>query len=162
MFDLNQILSAALNAAVQQAIAPLVERISQLEAENKAYDIVFKTQHERIAALENNPAQGAVTPLDAAAFVNYLDEQEWFWDKVGRVAINEKALDAVRDVARDVAETVAEEAISEHCSDYDHDEYDNVANEWGSESTGDFIKDDGGIEDKINEALRNATFSISV
>lgn len=58
MFDLNAIVSAALNAAVQQAVAPLVERIATLESAN---DILHRTQHEdmvamrdRIAALEGD------------------------------------------------------------------------------------------------------------
>jgi hypothetical protein len=52
MFDLNQILSAALNAAVAEAIRPLVERIT---------------------ALENNPAIGTDTVL--AERVKALEER---------------------------------------------------------------------------------------
>lgn len=51
MFDINAIITQALNAAVQQATAPLLERIAALE-KNEEY------LTNRIAALENNPAQG--------------------------------------------------------------------------------------------------------
>ena len=58
MFDLNQILSAALNAAVAEAVAPLVERIAVLERRIDTLSSQHVAIGERLAALENNPAQG--------------------------------------------------------------------------------------------------------
>lgn len=51
MFDINNIINAAINAAVQQAIAPLMDQIHNLDA-------ICQAQAERIEKLENNPAQG--------------------------------------------------------------------------------------------------------
>jgi hypothetical protein len=63
MFDLNQILSAALNAAVAEAIKPLVERIAVLELRVDTLSSQHVAIGERLAALENNPAQGVDTTL---------------------------------------------------------------------------------------------------
>lgn len=73
MFDINTIISQALAAAVAQATAPLLERIAALESQALVMpDAVDK----RIAALEDNKQ------MTAAAFVTYLDSQEWFWEKI--------------------------------------------------------------------------------
>jgi hypothetical protein len=55
--------------------------------------------------------------------------------------------------------------MDNHCESYNHDDYDNVYNEWGSEEVSDFVKDgyfEDQIEEKVKEALNNATFSISI
>jgi hypothetical protein len=152
MFDLNTIITQALNAAVAEAVKPLVNRIDELE----------NLLVNRITALENNPAIGTDTVLaeritaletapnaiSAAAFVTYLDQQEWFWEKL-----------------RGVADAAAEQVMEDHTSSYDHDEYDSVYNEWGSEESCDFVKDDDfsdRIRECVNDALNNATFSISI
>ena len=183
MFDLNQILSAALNAAVAEAIKPLVERIEKLE-----FAVIDRHQRllvlegaltDRVAALENNPAQGVDTTLtdrvvaletkltEAALFekntnvqtnvtpaqiVEAMNNAEWLWEKVN--AYIETGI-----------EDRIERAIDDHCSNYNHDDYDNVYNEWGGESVDDFVKDgylEDQIEEKVNETLRNATFSIRI
>lgn len=52
-------------------------------------------------------------------------------------------------------DTVAEQAVENHCQTYDHDEYDG--------HIGDDDKHfDGDINDAINDALSNASISISV
>jgi chromosome segregation ATPase len=86
MFDINNIVNAAIAAAVQQATAPLKDVIEQHATTLAAYEISFKETRERIAgletraaaaeaqlmaardriaALENNPAQGVDTTLAA-------------------------------------------------------------------------------------------------
>ncbi len=179
MSDTNVFLSAiqaalqsALNSAVATAVAeatrPLEERIRKLEA----YEIMLTDHHdgmlamrERITALENNPAIGvdttlearvkvleerpAVTvPIDEAKMVEALNSQEWFWEKVGRVVDGK-----------------VEEALDDHCSSYDHDDYDRVVNEWGSEDVSDFVKDGDvadTVEEKLRDILNNAALSISI
>lgn len=104
--NINAIISQALAAAVQQATAPLLERIAALET--------------RLLALENNPAQGVDTTLERriaalethtavldqhGGIVEYLDNQEWFWDKIRRFT-----------------DGAVESAIEQHCEDYDHDD----------------------------------------
>ena len=116
MIDINAIISQALAAAVQQATAPLLERIAALET--------------RLLALENNPAQGVDTTLNAWEMamqnrvdsadavakrlhervlalenLEYLDNQEWFWNKIRRFT-----------------DGAVESAIEQHCEEYDHDD----------------------------------------
>ena len=155
MFDLNQILSAALNAAVAEAIKPLVERIEKLEFvdadRHERLRVLEGALTDRVAALENNPAIGTDTVL------------------AERVVALEQRMDHVIDASderiREIAEAAAEQAMDNHCESYNHDDYDNVYNEWGSEEVSDFVKDgyfEDQIEEKVKEALNNATFSISI
>jgi hypothetical protein len=179
MFDLNQILSAALTTAVAEAIKPLVERIEKLEFVNadrhERLRVLEGALTDRVAALENNPAIGTDTTLEArvvaletklteaklfeqttnvqtnvtpAQIVEAMNNAEWLWEKVNNYV-----------------DAGIERAIDDHCSSYDHDDYDNVYNEWGGESVDDFVKDgylEDQIEEKVNETLRNATFSIRI
>jgi hypothetical protein len=153
MFDLNQILSAALNAAVAEAIKPLVERMGLLEA-------ALADRHERIAALETKLTEAALferninvqTLITPETVVNSMNNAEWLWEKIN--AYIETGI-----------EDRMERAIDDHCETYNHDDYDNVYNEWGGESVDDFVKDgyvEEQIEEKVNETLRNASFEIRV
>jgi hypothetical protein len=155
MFDLNQILSAALNAAVAEAIKPLVERIEKLEFvdadRHERLRVLEGALTDRVAALENNPAIGTDTVL------------------AERVLALEQRMDHVIDASekriREIAEAAAEQVMEDHTSSYDHDDYDNVYNEWGSEEVSDFVKDgyiEDQIEEKVKEVLNNATVSISI
>jgi hypothetical protein len=144
MSDANIILHAiqsALNAAIATAVAeatkPLLARIEALE--NNPAIGVDTTLEARVKVLENAP-----NALSAAAFVTYLDQQEWFWEKLNNFA-----------------QSRVEEAIDDHLSSYDHDQYDEMYNEWGGESVSEFIKDDD-LESQINDALRNASFEVRV
>jgi hypothetical protein len=150
MFDLNQILSAALNAAVAEAIKPLVEQIAVLERRIDTLSSQHVAIGERLAALENNPAQG-VEPapvIDEAKMVEALNSQEWFWEKVNNYV-----------------DAGIERAIDDHCSTYNHDDYDSVVSNWNDEDPADFLREGDlhdQIDDRVNETLRNATFSISI
>lgn len=148
MFDINNIINAALTAAINSAVAPLNERIIALES-------VCATQHEamvamrdRITALENNPAQGvdtqAAPALDKEALINYLNQQEWFWDKL-----------------RNFIDAGIESAIDTHCETYDHDSYDNAVSTVEDTDFDAFVTHDT-IEDAVRDAVRNLTFDISV
>jgi hypothetical protein len=175
MFDLNQILSAALNAAVQQAIAPLVERIAVLERRIDTLSSQHVAIGERLAALENNPAIGTDTTLTdrvvaletklntAALFektttvqtdftpaqiVEAMNNAEWLWEKVNNYV-----------------DAGIERAIDDHCETYDHDSYDSVVSNWNDEDPADFLRESDlcdQIDDRVHETLRNATFSISI
>lgn len=183
MFDLNTIITQALTAAVAEAIKPLVERIEKLEFvdadRHERLRVLEGALTDRVAALENNPAIGVDTTLEArvvaletklteaALFerninvqtlitpetvVNSMNNAEWLWEKIN--AYIETGI-----------EDRIERAIDDHCSTYDHDDYDNVYNEWGGESVDDFVKDgyvEEQIEEKVNETLRNASFEIRV
>jgi hypothetical protein len=164
MFDLNAIVNAALNAAVAEAIKPLVERITALESDAFA-------MRDSITALENNPAIGVDTTLEARVvaleqrpaaavagvitpemIVESMNKAEWLWEKIN--AYIETGID-----------DRIERAIDDHCSTYDHDDYDNVYNEWGGEEASDFVKErdiDDKIKETVEEVLNDASFSISI
>lgn len=138
MFDINTIVNAAIAAAVQQAIAPLLERIDNLDA-------ICQTQHEgmvamrdRITALEAAAPQPAIV-IDEAKMVEALNSQEWFWEKMQRFAAG-----------------AAEAAMDEHTQAYDHDSYDTVVSD-----SDDFVKSDD-LEDTVRDAVSNMTFEVSV
>lgn len=135
MFDLNQIISAALQQAIAEAIKPLDARIEALEMQ--LAEAQLAAQQPRIAP-EDNPATG-------------IDYEE-----VRRIA---------REMTQEVVSVEVERAMDEHLENYDHDNYDNVVNEWGDKEAGDFLTDDDveyQIEEKVKEALNNAHFTISI
>lgn len=159
MIDINTIISNALTAAVQQAIAPLVERIAVLE-KNEEYltnriaalesDLaravsVVEQRTERITALETKLTEAALftqmTPatITADAFVTHLDNQEWFWEKL-----------------QNRIDSTVEAGIEDHCQNYDHDSYDAVVSD-----SDDYAKSDD-IEDAVRDALSNMTFDVSI
>ena len=92
MIDLNTIISQALAAAVQQATAPLLERIATLESQSAAL-------LSRVTALESPSTQGLGVLLEN------LDNQEWFWEKI-----------------RAFTDGAVEQAVEQHCEEYDHDD----------------------------------------
>lgn len=154
MIDINTIITQALNTAIATAVAeatkPLIARIEALE-NNPAIgtDTVLEA---RVTTLETKLTEAKLfeqttnvtVPIDEAKMVEALNSQEWFWEKLDqRIA------------------AATEEAIDDHLSSYNHDEYDEMYNEWGSESVSDFIKDDD-LESQINDALRNASFEVRV
>ena len=131
--NINAILSQALAAAVQQALQPIqqeyankmaemAQRIAALEAQSanrhERLRVLEGALTDRVAALENNPAQGVDTTLEQRIaalekhtavldqhgdIVEYLDNQEWFWAKIRRFA-----------------DGVVESAVEQHCEEYDH------------------------------------------
>ena len=158
MFDLNQILSAALNAAVAEAIAPLVKRITALE--EGCVGIDQRLLEQRVALLETKLTEAKLfeqttnvtIPIDEAKMVEALNSQEWFWEKIN--AYIETGI-----------EDRMERAIDDHCSNYNHDDYDSVVSNWNDEDPADFLREGDlhdQIDDRVNETLRNATFSISI
>ena len=176
MFDLNTILTAALTAAVTEATKPLLERIEKLETNCNAYEIMFRSHIERFEALETDADVKALetstlspddlvqvkqriaaleqatpeTPaaISAAAFVTYLDQQEWFWEK-----LTSKAAEA--------AESAVEEAMNDHCTTYDHDDYDNVSSTVNDVDLDNVVTHDN-LRDEIQRVLREVTISIDV
>ena len=169
MFDINTAINTAIAAAVEQATRPLLERIDALET--KLAEAALFTQTTNVTV-----------PVDEAKMVEALNSQEWFWEKLSRfVAENgnitvddlhgfkqrladaEDRLDKITTASDERVQAIVEQAIDTHCETYDHDQYDDVVNEWGGECVSEFVKtSDGDIEEKINDALRNASFEVSV
>ena len=145
MIDINTIISNALNAAVQQAIAPLVEQIAKLESDLAQAVSVVEQRTERIAALETKLTEAnlftQMTPatITADAFVTHLDSQEWFWEKL-----------------QNRIDSAVEAGLDDHCSNYDHDSYDAVVSD-----SDDYAKTDD-LEDAVRDAVSNLTFEVSV
>lgn len=210
MFDINTIITQAINAAVKQAVddvlrhtvfdfaTPMTEmrrEIGCLEAALEQLELVVEQRTTRIAALENNPAQGVDTQtarlITADAFVDHLDKQEWFWEKVSRFVANNPAqgvevgtadvqrelddeimgikqrLGALEDADEktldsDDVEAMIERALDDHCSTYNHDDYDEAVSTVEDLPDFDDFVSKGDLQDAINEALNGATISISV
>ena len=190
MIDINSILTQALAAAVAEATKPLVERIAALET--------------RLLALENNPAQGVDTTLNAletalqnrvfsveavasrlhertlalekhtavldqhGGILEYLDNQEWFWEKVGRfvgeaVARHEDDAPHIGHLCIDQKIETAIDEHNERTSHYDQDDVESwidAAIEQHEENKTHGDEDD--IEEIVQKLLNGASISISV
>ena len=136
MIDLNTIISQALAAAVQQATAPLLERIATLESQSAALlsrvTAANARLHERLLVLESPSTQGISVLLEN------LDNQEWFWEKI-----------------RAFTDGAVEQAVEQHCEEYDHDDM------LTSDALDDYVKGDD-IRDDIRDILNGATVSIRI
>jgi hypothetical protein len=154
MIDINNILTQALSAAVAEATKPLVERIAALET--------------RLLALENNPAQGVDTTLETrvaalekhtavldqhGGILEYLDNQEWFWEKVQRFA----------GAAIDIKIETAIDAHLENANHLDEDDIQSridAAVEQHEENKTHGDEDD--VEEIVQKLLNSASISSSV
>lgn len=85
MIDLNTLISNALIAAVQQAVAPLNERIAALESAN---DILHRVQGERIAALELQRGEMQRTIVTYSERISALEEKANFLEDQAVVTSN--------------------------------------------------------------------------
>lgn len=180
MFDINALINTAIATAVAEAIKPLVERIKALE--NNPAQGADTTLADRIDVLADRMTQAEMfskpisvtVPVSEEKMVEALNSQEWFWEKINRfvaerdsgavlATIREAIQDDedVKDAIRQIADGACEEAISEHCSDYDHDDYDRVSGEVNDFDLDDCVKS-GDLEDAINDALSQATFTVRV
>jgi phage shock protein A len=160
MIDINSILTQALAAAVAEATKPLVERIATLET--------------RLLALENNPAQGVDTTLETrllalekhtavldqhGGILEYLDNQEWFWEKVSRYITNysDITVDELHNIKQRLGD--AEAAIKAHEDNAPHighlviGQKIQEAIDEHNERTSHFDEDD--IDTKIDNAIDN-------
>jgi hypothetical protein len=186
MIDINSILTQALSAAVAEATKPLVERIAALET--------------RLLALENNPAQGVDTTLETRLLalekhtavldqhgdiLEYLDNQEWFWEKVSRYITNysditvdelhnikgrlvelEAHEDNVYHYDKGAVKTLIEEAIDAHLENANHLDEDDIDtkidNAIDNHEENRTHGDDDDIEEIVQKLLNSASISISV
>jgi hypothetical protein len=65
MIDINAIFAQAVSAAIAQAVAPLEERVKQLEVKLSEAQLFQRTTH-----------------IDINAATDALNQQEWFWEKI--------------------------------------------------------------------------------
>ena len=107
MIDINAIFAQAITAAIAQAVAPLEERIKQLEAKQ---------------------AQPQPQPFDINAATDALNQQEWFWEKInGYIAAGvEAGLDQATTFddfvssndLPDIDDIITTDNINEHIEEY--------------------------------------------
>lgn len=136
MFDINNIINAAIAEAVNAHLTEVLQQHANIVA----------ALAERIAALETKLTEAnlftqsanVTIPIDEAKMVEALNDQEWFWEKMQRFAAG-----------------AAEAAMDEHTSTYDHDEYDSHISDDDKHTETDF-------EDALNRALRHASIEIRV
>lgn len=178
MIDLNTLISNALIAAVQQAVAPLNERIATLESAN---DILHRTQHEamvamrdRIAALEekanfledqavvtSNRIHDRITALETK-----LTEANLFTQtNNATITIDEarmvEALNSQEWFWSKINDYV-ERQMDDHLQTYDHDDYDSAVSKLDDmPDLDDYVTRDS-VREEIEDVLNNATLSLSI
>lgn len=170
MSDTNVFFSAV-QSALDAHIERMVDaRLKEILTTNKAYEMIMSNLSDRVTALENNPAIGVDTTLEARVvaleqrlltvagvitpemIVESMNNAEWLWEKL-------------HNTINDNVSSRVEEALDNHCETYDHDSYDTVASNWNDEDPADFLRESelhDQIDDRVNDTLRNATFSISI
>jgi hypothetical protein len=102
MFDLNTIITNALNQAIEQATKPLIERITALEAQALTPDnTLLHRLDTRVAALESQAEDFTtthqVTHLIEEA-LNEIDWEEQVRDVLDHHDINEQINDAIDEM----------------------------------------------------------------
>ena len=105
-------------------------------------DAVAQRMHERVLALEMHTA----VLHQHGGIVEYLDNQEWFWDKI-----------------RNFTDGAVESAVERHCEEYDHDDYDRVVSALDGVDLDDYVTKDAmrdEMSDAVHDKLDNATLSI--
>lgn len=143
MFDINTIVNAAIHDAVQEAMKGHITNTIVLAQRCTALERELDTLKQRVEALEAEPTNATPENISCDAFVVYLDNQEWFWEKL-------------TSKAKEVADVAAEEAIEQHCSNYDHDDYDRTV------SKVDELEDNSSMEQAIKDALSEASFDVRI
>lgn len=97
-----------------------------------------------------------------AALETRLTEASLF-QKETNVTVDMDALrELVTPLVGSMVEAKIEEAISAHCEDYNHDRYDNIANEVDDlPDFDDFVRGDE-LDSNVRDAVRDLTFEVSV
>lgn len=128
----------------------LTDRVAALE--NQAL-VEHDAVDARIAALENNPAQGVdttlerrIAALEAAeqplttftmdALLERLDNQEWFWNKI-----------------RNFTDSAVEQVVENHTDMYDHNDF------VTEDKLDDYVTKDS-FRDEVEDVLNNATIQL--
>ena len=173
--NINAIISQALAAAVQQATAPLLERIAALEAQSanrhERLRVLEGALTDRVAALENNPAQGVDTTLEEAAANKDKHERQLFvlQHLTARVTALEKhtaVLDQHGGIVeyldnqewfwnklRNFTDSAVEQAIENHTDCWDHNDF------VTEDKLDDYVQKDS-FRDEIEDVLNNATIKL--
>jgi hypothetical protein len=97
-----------------------------------------------------------------AALETRLTEASLF-QKETNVTVDMDALrELVTPLVGSMVEAKIEEAINAHCEEYDHDRYDNIANEVDDlPDFDDFVRGDE-LDSNVRDAVRDLSFEVSV
>ena len=155
MIDINTIISQALTAAVEQATAPLLERIAALEAQStNRYErlrVLVGALTDRVADLESQSAallnrvaalKTTEVQIDKDDLLAHLDNQEWFWNKI-----------------RHFTDGAVEQAIENHTDCWDHNDF------VTEDKLDDYVKTedfDSEVRDAVRDIMEGATVSIRI
>lgn len=163
-------IAAIINAAIAQAIeATVATHLTQVQQDyaNKMGEMAEKIAklEARVAEWETTerlpaPTPATITETDHVAFVNHLDNQEWFWNKINNYIernMPTEMPEAWLEDIKEIADAAAEEAISDHAAEYDHDDYDRAVS-----AVDDFEVDESMVKDTVREVLRGASVSIDI
>lgn len=143
--NLNEILSAALTAAVAEATKPLLERITYLERHAAAADgaAILVERIDRLEAKVTNDTGNLWVRV--ATLTERIDN------------ITTASDERIHEIAMGAAHSV----MDEHHEAYDHDDYDNVVGKCEGVDFDDYVTEDK-LDDMVSEAVRNLTFEVSV
>jgi len=141
MFDINNILTQALAAAVAEATKPLIERIAALEAQ---------------LAAQATPAPAPATQVEEAVSA-YLDNAESFWHRIAEF-VNTRVSSAAEQIVTDAIDNHMEQANHLDEDDIDTKIEEAIENHEENRTHGD--EDD--IEEMVQKLLNGASISISV
>jgi len=137
-------LDAHIKRMVEEAVAPLLERLAALE--EGCVGIDQRLLEQRVALLETKLTEAKLfeqttnvtIPIDEAKMVEALNSQEWFWEKLRRTT-----------------DAQIEEAMDGHCEIYNHDDYD-------SHISDDDKHFEGDLDDAVRDTVRNMTFEVTL
>jgi hypothetical protein len=158
--DINNASIATLNNRLNEA-APAVQvdeakMVEALNSQEWFWEKLsrFVTDNSSITVEDLHMVQRRVTALEGSITVEDLH----------MVQRRVTALEDARyqgALSRSDVEALIEAAINDHCETYDHDQYDEVYNEWGGESPDEFVRDDD-LRGTVEEVMNSASFEVTV
>lgn len=149
MIDINTIFNNAITNAVINTVNAAIAQATQPLVERIA------TLEQQLKTITEQPKSDATTAVD-------MD------------ALRELVTPLVASIVVDKIDSVVDQAIQGHCEDYDHDNYDEIAEKVdGLSDLDEFVKNDDlpdfddfvthySLEDKVREVVGNLTFEVSV
>lgn len=181
MIDLNTIISQALAAAVQQATAPLLERIAALEAQSADRHARLRVLEgaltDRVAALEKRVFEDLGTIIEQEFTASMAVTDVVGHDTVKALTDRVAALESTSTQGigvllenldnqewfwhkiREFTGTVVEQAVEHHCDEYDHNDF------VTEDKLDDYVKTEdfeSEVCDVVRDIMEGATVSIRI
>jgi hypothetical protein len=160
----NSILVMRINTQEQahRALLTELEKLSNADIRLKTLESQLQLNlpglHDRLNALETANKPEPMTQGYREQFVEHLNNQEWFWDKVNLHI--ERTIDRLQETADTLDKEKVEEIVREFWADEYENEVNEIAERKAEEAKGealdeirDYLRD--GLDDKISNALDN-------